>query len=147
MRRSAGRFSELFEKLRSCEKGIVPYCPDDLFVFPKQQPDILFPANVTLKYNRSDPNFHRAGLPHYVCYDGTWCEQDYNQSEQICRTLNQLRIQVTETLTFWQFYDKLKRFFSLNCHPPSILAQVCSFSSFNSRYIFIESFHKRYDRT
>jgi hypothetical protein len=118
-------FSAQFIRLRSCKTAVESHCPENLFVFPKQQLNIPYPANVNMIYNRSDPNFHLAGLPQSVCYDGTWCEENSHSSKQVCRTLNQLGIQVTNTLTYWEFYGLLKRFFAMNCHPPLLSTQVC----------------------
>ncbi|CAF1016974.1 unnamed protein product [Adineta steineri] len=110
-------------RIRDCAKGARSHCPNTLFVFPQQQVNIPFPANVTMIYNRSDPNFHNLGLPQHVCYDGTWCEQHGHSSKEVCRTLNQLGIQVTNMLTYWHFYGLLKRFFAMNCHPPILSTQ------------------------
>jgi hypothetical protein len=101
-------------------------CPNKLFVFPSRLPDIPFPSDVVFKFHGSEVNFGRAGLPMYVCYNGTWCDGGNRQPKQICRTLDELGLNVNDQLTYAMFYDFVRRFLFKNCRPPLPITQVCS---------------------
>jgi hypothetical protein len=111
----------LDQRIMKCDQVISSECPEEPFVFPERRPDIPFPPDVRLKYDRSELELNRKGLPKYICYNGTWCDGSGGKTTEICQTLKEFGISAANTDTYWDFHDILLYFFSIRCHPPPIV--------------------------
>ena len=94
--------------------GQVHECPRRLFIYPNRLPDIPYPPNVVFKYDASKFSMFSVVLPRFVCYNGTWCDEE---NEEICLTLDQIGWTRTNNIKFSTFYQHVKRYLYQKCHP------------------------------
>ncbi len=110
---------DMDEKRPACDRTILRECPEQPFTFPKPQPDIPFPPDIRLIYNRSEMNLNYRSIPKMICYNGTWCDGSFGNTEEVCETINEFGIKITNVSRYWDFHDMLRYLFALKCHPPS----------------------------